>query len=89
MPQNQALQQFIKARPHLVWYVKDVTNLSEASIVEHTLNYGTWQDVQELFRVVGIHQAAQDFRERTILPRTNYRPEIKHYFELYFNRHVA
>lgn len=80
--------QFIRSRPHLVWYVKDYEHLSEESLVEHVLNYGTWKDVQELIRVMGMTRMAGIFRERAFLKRSSYRPEISRYFDLYFKRYV-
>jgi len=49
-----SIYQFIKKRPYLVWYVKDLSKLSEESIVEHVLNYGDWDDVQEMIKILGI-----------------------------------
>jgi len=40
---DDAIHAFIKKRPYLIWYVKDLGKLSEASIVEHGLNYGGWR----------------------------------------------
>jgi hypothetical protein len=83
--------QFIKKRPYLIWYVKDVDNLSEKSIVEHVLNYGDWGDVQEMIKILGMEETAKIFREKSMpdrFGRQNYRPEIKHYFQLYFNKHT-
>ncbi len=89
MTQIDHLHQFIQSRPHLVWYVKDLENLSEDSIVEHTLNYGDWEDCQELIHIIGVKQAAKAFRKRADMKRSNYRPEIKNFFQLYFNRYAA
>jgi hypothetical protein len=69
--------------------VKDLEHISEESIVEHTLNYGDWKDFQELIHILGVERVAQDFRCRSDLPRTNYRPEIKNLFQLYFDHHAA
>ena len=52
------IQEFIKKRPHLIWYVKDYEHLGEESIVEHVLNYGDWNDFQEMIRIMGIERAA-------------------------------
>lgn len=82
-------QSFIMARPHLVWDVRDLKNLSEASIVEHTLNYGTWRDVQELLVLLGIDRAGEIFFFQQQSSRSNYRPEIAHYFQLYFARYAS
>mgnify|MGYP001558283648 CR=1 FL=1 len=82
------IQSFIKKRPYLIWYVKDVEQLSDESIVEHTLNYGDWDDVQALFKILGIKKTAKIFRKQISGWRTNYRPEIKNYFNLYFNQYA-
>ncbi len=92
MTEKDALHQFISSRPHLVWYVKDLEHLSEDSIVEHVLNYGDWDDVQELIRILGIKEVARIFREKSKpspMGRTNYRPEVTRYFSLYFDAHHA
>lgn len=83
------LKEFIKVRPHLIWYVKNRENLSVESIVEHTLNYGDWDDVQKLISILGIDETATIFREQTNRPRVNYHPKTKHYFNLYFNKYAS
>lgn len=85
------IHDFIKKRKHLIWYVKDVTKLDEASIVEAVLNYGDWDDVQTLIKILGMNRVARIFREKSTpdkFGRQNYRPEIKHYFQLYFQKHA-
>lgn len=88
MEHNASLRTFIEERPHLVWYVGDVSRLSVSSVVENTLNYGTWQDVQALIALLGRDETAQVFASHQERMRSNYRPEIAHYFQLYFS-HVA
>ena len=87
------IHQFIKKRPYLIWYVskKDLGQLDEASIVEHVLNYGNWDDVQKMIKILGLKKTARIFREKSKpskMGRQNYRPEIKHYFNLYFNKYA-
>ena len=84
-----AIHDFIKERPHLIWYVKNYDRLSERSVVEHTLNYGTWNDVQELVNIMGIKDMAAIFKQYAFEERTNYLPEIKLYFDRYFTKHNA
>jgi hypothetical protein len=72
-----------------VWYLKDPSNISEESLVEHTLSGGTWDDFKELVRILSVERVAKSFRQKTGQPRTNYRPEVKNLFELYFDRHVT
>lgn len=86
------IHEFIKQRPYLVWYVKDLDKLDEASIVEHVLNYGDWDDVQEMIKILGMRKVAEIFRTKSTpseMGRQNYRPEIINYFNLYFNKHLA
>lgn len=80
---------FIKKRAYLVWYVKDLGNLSEESIVEHVLNYGDWRDVQEMIKIMGIKKVAEIFREKSNIPRSNYDKQVKNYFQLYFKKHAG
>ena len=85
------LQEFIKKRPLLVWYTKNYDHLSDEAIVESVLNYGEWEDVQKIFAITGIKKVAAIFKKQTTRRRwgrTNYRPEIKHYFNLYFRAHA-
>ena len=85
------IHEFIKQRPYLVWYVKDLDSLSEESIVEHVLNYGDWNDVQEMIKILGMGKTAGIFMEKSTpdrFGRQNYRPEIKNYFQLYFNKYA-
>ncbi len=86
-----ALHKFITKRPHLAWYVKDLSKLDEASIVEHVLNYGDWDDAQKLIKILGMRWTAEIFREKSKGDKfgwQNYRPEIRHYFNLYFNKYA-
>ena len=86
------IQDFIKARKHLIWYVKDYDKLNAESIVEATLNYGDWDDVQTLIKILGMEKVAAIFREKSKpspMGRQNYRQEIIRYFSLYFNKYVG
>lgn len=82
------IQEFIKKRPYLIWYVKDYNSLSEAKIVESVLNYGNWNDVLELIKILGIQKTAAIFKRQISQKRCNYYPVIKNYFHLYFNKYA-
>jgi len=85
------INQFIEKRPYLVWYVKDLNKLNEASIVEHVLNYGNWDDVQEMIKILGMQKTADIFREKSTpdkFGRQNYDPQVKNYFQLYFDKYA-
>ena len=85
------IHEFIKKRPYLVWYVKDLDALDETSIVEHVLNYGDWDDVHGMIKILGMEKVARIFRQKSTpspMGRQNYRPEIVRYFNPYFNKHA-
>jgi len=82
------INNFIKKRPHLIWYTKNYDNLSEEAIVEAVLNYGNFNDFKKLIKIIGLKKIASIFRKQTKQKRSNYRPEIKNYFLLYFNKYA-
>ena len=82
------IKDFAKKRPYLFWHIKDFDSLSEEAIVEAVLNLGSWEDTQELIKILGIEKTASIFRKRSKEKRSNYRPEIKNYFELYFKKYA-
>ncbi|OGZ25632.1 MAG: hypothetical protein A3I85_00775 [Candidatus Nealsonbacteria bacterium RIFCSPLOWO2_02_FULL_38_63] len=79
---------FIKKRAYLVWYTKNYNNLSNEAIVEAVLNYGDFNDVKKMIKILGIKKVATIFREKSKEKRCNYRPEIKNYFRLYFDKYA-
>lgn len=89
---TQALKDFIKERHYLIWYTKNYDNLSEESVVEAVLNYGDWDDVQKMIKILGMEKTAEIFHKKSIpskMGRQNYRPEIIRYFNLYFNKQIG
>ena len=87
---SDSLYDFISERKHLIWYVKDYRALNEEAIVEATLNYGDWNDVQKVIRIMGIERVATIFRKQMVTGRQrgNYYPDVANYFNLYFDRYV-
>lgn len=90
--QNKALGDFIKERKYLIWWTKDYNSIGAEAAVEAILNYGNWNDVQQLIRILGIKKVASIFRKKSKISkigRQNYRPEIRNYFTLYFNKYAS
>ncbi len=81
-------QDIIIQKPYLAWYVKDPKKLSDASVLEHVLNYGNWSDVKEFIQIKGMKETAQIFTQSTKRSRSNYLPEVEQYFRNYFTRHA-
>jgi hypothetical protein len=82
------LKEFIESRSHLFWYSKDLSEISEDFVLEQVLNFGDWEDVTKLFDIIGIKKAQDIFLRQIKKERCNYRPEIKNYFKLYFDKHA-
>lgn len=85
------LLSFIKKRPHLIWHISHPEKLSASAIVETVLNNGDWKDVQSLLKILTPQKTARIFYKKfrpSKIGRSNYRPEIAHYFNLYFSKHA-
>ena len=85
-----ARETYIRHHRALFWSVGDdkLQDISDELLVETVLNYGTLDDVRELFHLLGLQHAAAIFYKTTSnRPRHNYFPEVANFFNLYFNRH--
>ncbi len=82
------VNQFIKERPYLVWSTKNYEGLSQEAIVEAVLNYGDINDLKKLIEILGIEKTAEIFKKESNRKRSNYRPEVKNYFDLYFDKYA-
>jgi hypothetical protein len=86
------IQAFIQKKKSLFWAVpKEKKNeISDSLLVETILNYGSLEDVRELFSLLGMPRtAAIFFQTSQNIERHNYFPPVENYFRLYFNRHVS
>lgn len=82
------MEKFAKKRPYLFWSTNDYKNLSPAVVLENTLNYGNFDDVKEVFKLIGLKKSAAIFKKQISGKRINYRPEIANYFKLYFKKYA-
>ena len=90
---NTNLTSFIKKHKSLFWFTPEekLDQISMAFLIETILNYGTMEDVCELFQLVGIKTVAEiffDSIQQSERRRNNYFPDVENYFTLYFNKHV-
>ena len=46
--------EFIEKNAHLFWYIKKeaIPNIGNEVLVEFIFNYGTWQDVKDLIKII-------------------------------------
>ncbi len=86
--ESMTIQNFIKKRPYLIWHTKNLDKISQEAIVEAVLNYGDFDEVKKMIKILGIKKTAEIFQKRAKQKRSNYRPEIKNYFSHYFNKYA-
>lgn len=82
------ISSFVKTKPYLYWYVKNPQNLSNEAILESVLNYGDFDDVKKIIKILGMKNAAEIFNRQVSSKRSNYRPEIANYFNLFFKKYA-
>jgi len=87
---TEELKNYIDRHQSLFWYTpkEKLHNISQAFLVETILNYGTLDEVKELFALMGTQNVAQVFRAAHGRMIGNYFPEIYNFFTLFFNRYA-
>lgn len=81
---------FIRQHSNLFWYTpKDKKDeIGPELLVETILNYGTLDDVRNLFKVLGLNETARIFFSAEGRKKLNYYPEVYNFFSLYFKRYA-
>jgi len=85
------IKKFIHENSSLFWWVKpeEKENISLNALVETILNYGDEKSVNKLISLVGIKTVASVFMAQISGKRSNYNKRTKHYFTMYFKKHVS
>lgn len=70
--------EFIDKNAHLFWYIKKeaIPNISNEVLVEFIFNYGTWEDVKELIKIIGFQELKRVYEGITDRKVGNYIPEM-------------
>jgi hypothetical protein len=70
--------EFIDKNKHLFWYIKKeaIPNISNEVLVEFIFNYGTWDDVKELIKIIGFQELKRVYETITDRQVGNYLPEM-------------
>lgn len=82
------IKNFVKARPYIFWYIKDFDSLSDDSIVENVLNYGTFDDIEKMIKIMTMENVSKIFYKKIKAKRSNIKPKIENYFKLYFEKYA-
>lgn len=82
--------ELIEKYQHLFWYF-DKNKLNEMSdnvLVEFILNYGDMQALKDIFITFEKKEVAKIFYQAIQNERNNYFPQVKNFFNLYFQKNV-
>ena len=84
------IKAFIRKHRSLFWYIPEdkKEDISPDLLLEIILNYGTLDDVGDLFKLWGVREAAMVFFSAEGRKKLNYYPEIYNYFSLYFRKYA-
>jgi len=87
---TEAVKDFIREHQALFWYSPEdkCETVSDELLVETMINYGTLKDIHVLVQIMGLQNVAAVFRGMTGRKILNIYPELRHYFELYFNKYA-
>ena len=85
----EELRAIIKKNPSLLWYTRAYDGLNAEAVAEAIYNYGSWENVLEYHRLLGIKTASELFGQLRDKPRTNLFPKTRHFFEAYYERHAS
>ena len=83
-------QQYIESQTQQFWYTpeSEKQNISDSLLVETMLNYGTLDDIRELFVVLTPQHVAEVFFSATGRQIQNYYPEVRHFFSLVLKKYA-
>lgn len=84
----KTLTELFRQKPYLAWYVESSEKLSEKSMLEHILNYGTWEDYQVAESAFGLKKIKFLFHEMVTGKRVNLKSQTKNYFMNYLRKYA-
>jgi len=90
---SEELKQFINKNKSLFWYTpeSELLNIDDSFLIETILNYGDWNAVKELFKILGIKTVANTvFHDINLSERrrNNYNEQTLNFFTHLFNRYA-
>lgn len=83
--------EFIEKNKHLFWYIKKeaIPKIGNEVLVEFIFNYGTWDDVRELVRIIGFDELKRVYEGIDERKAGNYHPEILNYLGLIVEKYAS
>ena len=83
-------EQLIEKNKDLFWFTPNSKkqDISDAVLVERILNDGSMEDFRELVDTLGIKRVAEVFFSAKGRQKSNYYPEIYHFFSLVLQKYA-
>ncbi len=83
-------EEFIEKNAHLFWYMpKDaIKKIDDDVLVEFIFNYGTWEDVKELCKIIGFQKLKEVYQNIEGKKTGNYFPEPYNYLKLLVEKYA-
>ena len=83
--------EFIAKNAPLFWYIKKeaIPKIGNEVLVEFIFNYGTWQDVKDLIKIIGHPELKLVYDGITDRKIGNYHPEIYNYLGLITRKYAS
>lgn len=71
-------QDIIEKNKHLFWYInkEKLPELSNDVLVEFIFNYGQWEDIKDLIKILGFKELKKVFNNIKGRQKGNYIPEM-------------
>ena len=87
---KQATKEFIREHQSLFWYSPEdkTETVTDELLVETIINYGSLENIHKLFEVLGLKETATIFRQMNGRKKSNIYPELRNFFDLYFDKYV-
>lgn len=84
------VKRYIRKHSSLFWYTPDdkKDEIDNELLVETILNYGSLDDISDLFKILGIEEVARIFINAEGRKKLNYYPEVYNFFRLYFQKYA-
>lgn len=84
----QQLRGIVKQHPAIMWGSNAYDTFDADAVAEAIYNYGSWEDVTEYHRVVGLKTAGEIFERLTNKRRCNLSPKVRFFFQHYYEKHT-
>lgn len=83
--------EFIEKNKDLFWYInpEKISDISNEVLVEFIFNYGTWENVKELIKIIGYEELTRIHHALTDRSRSNYIPEMYDLFKRIIEKYAS